>query len=310
MKKFVVFLFALTAGLWASAQETYHFADRDTCALYLDIYRPVEGAPTQLDSLDKPTIVYVFGGGFLTGERNGKWIQQWFRRLNENGYTVVSIDYRLGMKDYEVGKGIKGAIKASDRFLLSQQIGVEDLFSAVSFLSENAAELGIDPGNLVAAGSSAGAIICMAAEYEIVSGRTQGLPEGFNFKGVMSFAGAVISTSGAPEYRTAPCPTLLLHGTADEAVAYRKYNVGGRGIWGSDYLVDQWKKKDYQNYCIYRFQDRTHDVAAYMDYLWDLEQAFLEKNVIRGVVRTVDAVVDDKSLPSWGNISMDSIYRN
>ena len=107
----------------------------------------------------------------------------------------------------------------------------------------------------------------MAAEYEIVSGRTQGLPEGFNFKGVMSFAGAVISTSGAPEYRTAPCPTLLLHGTADEAVAYRKYNVGGRGIWGSDYLVDQWKKKDYQNYCIYRFQDRTHDVAAYMDYL-------------------------------------------
>ena len=308
MKKFVLFLALAITGLWAQAQETYHFADRDTCSLFLDIYRPTAGAPTKLDSLDKPTVIFVFGGGFISGQRNGEFIEQWFKRLNDNGYTVATIDYRLGMKGYKVGKGLSGAYKASEQFYKSQQMGVEDLFSAVSFIAANSEELGIDPDNLVVSGSSAGAIIAMSAEYEILCGRAAGLPEGFNFKGVMSFAGAVISISGAPDYPKAPCPTLLLHGTADQAVAYRKYGAVGRGIWGSDYIADQWERKGYKGYCFYRFEGRTHDVAAYMNYLWDLEEAFLEKNVIRGIPRTVDALVDDPSLPSWGNISMDSIY--
>lgn len=309
MKKIVLLLLVLCLGGAAQAQETYLFAERDTCSLYLDIYRPTEGSRTQLDSLAKPAIVYVFGGGFTMGERSGAFVRPWFKRLNDNGYTVVTIDYRLGMKDYRMGKGLHGAYKASEQFYASQQMGVEDLFSAVSFLAENRDNLGIDPDRLVVAGSSAGAIIALAAEYDIVCGRTAGLPEGFNFRGVMAFAGAVISLTGAPDYPVAPCPTLLLHGTSDEAVAYKRYGALGRGIWGSDFLSDQWDDKGYKGWCIYRFQDRTHDVAAYMDYLWDIEEAFLEKNVIRKNVRTIDAVVDDSSLPSWGNISMDNIYR-
>lgn len=308
MKKIIVF-FALCLGVVAQAQETYRFAERDTCSLYLDIYRPSEGAPTLLDGEPKPTILYVFGGGFIQGERNGTFIRPWFKRLNDNGYAVVSIDYRLGMKGYQVEKGLSGTFKASEQFHASQQIGVEDLFSAIRFLAENRDSLGIDTDRLVAAGSSAGAIISLAAEYDIVCGRTQGLPEGFQFKGVMAFAGAVISTSGAPEYPSAPCPTLLLHGTADKAVAYKHLNAFGRGIWGSDYLVDQWARKGFQGWCIYRFKDRTHDVAAYMDELWDIESAFLEKNVIQRKARTIDAEVDDRSLPSWGNFTLDNIYK-
>ncbi len=310
MKKFAFFIGLIFLGLSATAQETYMYAERDTCSLYMDIYRPSEGAATEWNGQAKPTIVYVFGGGFIGGERSGEFIQGWFQRLNDNGYAVVTIDYRLGMKGYKVGKGLSGAFKASDRFLLSQQVGVEDLFSAISFLNENSEELGIDCGNLVVAGSSAGAIIAQAAEYDIVCGRTEGLPEGFQFKGVMAFAGAVISTSGAPNYPSAPCPVLMLHGTADQAVAYTKYGVLGRGIWGSDFLADQWKKKNYKGWCIYRFKDRTHDVASYMNYLWDIEEAFLEKNVMQASGRTVDALVDDPALPSWGQVSMDSIYRN
>ena len=49
--------------------------------------------------------------------------------------------------------------------------------------------------------------------------RTAILPEGFRFKGVMSFAGAVMSTSGVPQYAAEPAPQLLFHGTADAAVA-------------------------------------------------------------------------------------------
>jgi len=315
MKKFLFFLLLFLPALQASAQtqslnpETYLFASKDTCSLYMDVYRPAPGAPTTYEGLPKPTVIYVFGGGFVTGERDGEFLRKWFKRLTDNGYGVVSIDYRLGMKGYRMGKGLSGAYKASDQFSFSQQLGVEDLFSAISFMAANAEELGIDTGNLVVSGSSAGAIISLAAEYEIVNGRTGTLPEGFNFKGVMSFAGGIISTSGAPEYKQAPCPTLLLHGTADQAVAYKKYGAVGRGLWGSDFLAAQWEKKGFGGWCIYRFKDRSHSVAAYMDYLWDIEQAFLEKNVIQGNTRTIDALVDDPSLPDWFNIGLDDIYR-
>lgn len=298
----IAVIFAFTM----EAQETYKFAERDTCSLYMDIFRPAQGAETTFQEIEKPTVMYVFGGGFVIGERTNETSLAWFQRLTGEGYKVVTIDYRLGMKDFEVGKGLSGAFKASDRFLLSQQVGVEDVFSAVSFLAAHP-ELGIDTGNMVIAGSSAGAIISMASAYDIACGRTEGLPEGFRFKGVMSFAGAVISTKGAPKYASAPCPLLMLHGTADKAVAYDHYGVLGRGIWGSSYMARLMSKKGW-NYCIYRFKDRSHDVAAYMNYLWPIEKEFLEQNVILGNHRTVDAMVDDPSLPVWGDLSLDDIY--
>ncbi|MBO4340111.1 MAG: carboxylesterase family protein [Bacteroidales bacterium] len=306
MKKIILLLTVLFAALAASAQETYRFAERDTCSLYLDIYRPAPGAPVVLDGKQKPTVMFVFGGGFIMGQRSDKFVLPWFDLLTGDGYTVVAIDYRLGMKGYKMGKGLSGAVKSSDRFLLSQQVGVEDVFSAVSFLAENR-DLGVDADNLVLAGSSAGAIISMASEYAVVSGETGGLPKGFNFKGVMSFAGAIISVTGAPRYKSAPCPTLMLHGTADKAVAYKHFGAFGRGIWGSSYLAEQFSKKGWEH-CIYRFKDRSHDVAAYMYWLWDIEKEFLEQNVIKGSKRSVDAVVDDPSLPTWGNISLNDIY--
>ena len=309
MKKLLFLLLLLLALGTARAQETYLFASRDTCDLYLDIFRPAPGAPTSYGDVQKPTILHVFGGGFVMGERSGAWIRNWARILNEEGYTVVTMDYRLGMKGYKMGKGLSGAYKASTRFLLSQEVGVEDVLSSIAYLIEHK-ELGIDTDNLVLAGSSAGAIITLATVQKFSNGEYGPLPEGFRLRGAMSFAGGIISTTGAPRFASAPCPVLLLHGTADPAVAYKRYGAGGRGIWGSDYLAAQWAKKGW-TYCIYRFKDRTHDVAAYHSVLWPLEKQFLEENVILQHARTVDAMVDDASLPSWPltQVSMDSIYR-
>lgn len=307
MKKlFFLLLFSL-ASLSLGAQDTYLFAQRDTCSLYLDVYDVTSGAETSYLGNPKPAVLFVFGGGFVSGERSSDFYQEWFKTLNDNGYAVVTIDYRLGMKGYKVGKGISGLLKAADRFKLSQDIAVEDVFSAVDFLWRNREEVGIDPDNLVIAGSSAGAITALAAEYAIVNGEAKGLPEGFNFKGVMSFAGGIMSDKGAPKFKAEPCPILFLHGTADGAVAYNKLGALGKGIWGSNYLVKQLDKMGAE-YCIYRFTGRTHDVAAYMQACWSLEKDFLEKNVTQGAHRVVDAVVDDASLPSWGNITTDDIY--
>ena len=309
MKKLAFFLLTAVLGLSLQAQETYRFAQRDTCDLYLDIFRASEGSETTFQGKEKPTVMFVFGGGFVAGARANTFSKTWFSHLNEEGYNLVTIDYRLGMKGFKIKTNLSGAIKASDRFLLAQQVGVEDVFSAISFLAENP-DLGIDVNNLVIAGSSAGAIISLACEYNIVNGNTEGLPAGFNFKGVMSFAGGIISTSGAPKFSSAPCPILMLHGTADQAVAYKHLGAFSRGIWGSSWLAAKFAKKGWEH-CIYRFKDRTHDVAAYMNFIWPIEKEFLEQNVILGNHRSIDATVDDPSLPSWSwsSVSLNGIYK-
>ena len=273
MKRIILIAVAILLGINAVAQETVCFVQRDTCDLYMDIWRADAGSVTAIDSLAKPTVMYVFGGGFIRGKRNDPFVIKWFKHLNSQGYSVVSIDYRLGMKGYKVGKGLSGAYKASEQFLKSQQMGVEDVFSAVSYLEAHP-ELGIDANNLVVSGSS---------------------------------AGAIISITGAPKFKQAPCPLLLFHGTADQAVAYKSFGAFGRGVWGSSYIAGKLQKKGWQC-CIYRFTDRSHAVAAYMDFLWPYEEAFLEKVTV-GADYNVDAEVDDKSLPSWFNISMKDIYK-
>ena len=45
MKKIALFLILMLIGLHTTgAQETYRFAQRDTCDLYLDVFRPAEGS--------------------------------------------------------------------------------------------------------------------------------------------------------------------------------------------------------------------------------------------------------------------------
>lgn len=283
--------------------ETYRYASRDTCDLYLDIHRPSQAS-------DKPAILYVFGGGFIMGARNDAYMSGWFRRLTENGYPVVAIDYRLGMKGQTVEKGLRGAAKAAGAFARSQQMGVEDVFSAIAYLARHP-ELGIDTRRLVIAGSSAGAIIALAATLATANGTAPEVPEDFRFMGLMSFAGAIISIHGAPVFRQVPCPMLLLHGTKDKAVAYHHYGAFGMGMWGSSYFASRFKKKGWP-YSIWRFEDKGHDVAAYMDHVWPIEQAFLEQNVLQGLPCRVDTLVNDPSLPvweEWGNASFDGFYK-
>ena len=42
---------------------------------------------------------------------------------------------------------------------------------------------------------------------------------------------------------------------------------------------------------------------------WPLQKRFLEENVIKGVRRSVDAMVDDPSMPKWFSVSLDDIYK-
>ena len=268
---------------------TYMYVQRDTCDLYLDIYSPAPGSETSIDGVRKPIILFMFGGGFITGTRDDESYNKWFRMLTDNGYGVVSIDYRLGLKGSK-----KVGIAQVNVLDNAIHMAVEDLFSATSFIIDNASELGIDPSNIVVSGSSAGAISVMQAEYEI-SNRTAWadvLPEGYNYAGVMSFSGAILSREGKIDFKEHPCPVMMLHGTIDQLVPYRQIAFFNLGFFGAGKIVERLAKFGC-NYNMFHFVDYGHEVAGSMDTTFDLQTKFLENNVMQGKKRIIEAWISD-----------------
>ena len=191
-------------------------------------------------------------------------------------------------------------------------MAVEDLFSATNFIIDNADQLGVDPENIVISGSSAGAISVMQAEYEIAN-RTQWasvLPQNFNYAGVMSFSGAILSRKGKVKYETAPCPTLMLHGTADKLVPYKQIAFFNLGFFGGGKLVERFKKFGY-NYNMYHFVDYGHEIAGSMSTTVDLQIKFLENNVMQKKNRIVETWIEDPNVyKGSGPQSRNELYGN
>jgi predicted esterase len=310
MKRFL--LIALTLLLAATAsfaqnKTTYKVAQRDTCDLYMDVYEPV-AIPG--DTLDRPTVLFVFGGGFIMGQRDDPWVLPWFKLLNENGYRVVSVDYRLGLKGIRMRFDLFHLIQSANYTKDAVDMGVEDVFASVRYLADHAEELGVDMDNIVISGSSAGAMISLSCELEACNrtARAEILPEGFHFAGVMSFAGAIMSDSGKPEYQRRPCPQLLIHGTKDGAVAYDKIGFGRWGMFGSSYLVEKVLAPAGYPYQIYRYVGHSHDMAANMLANWPEEKRFLEVSVMGRQPLVIDCTVDDPTMPVWQSVTLDDIY--
>lgn len=304
----------LCGWLQASAQTslltpdgTYMYERRDTCDLYLDVYDPADGSETTYMGIEKPTVIFMFGGGFIQGTRDNESYNSWFRMLTENGYRVISIDYRLGMKG-----STKVGIAQANVLDKAIHMAVEDLFSATNFILDNSDQFGVSADNIVISGSSAGAISVMQAEYEIAN-RTPWasvLPEGFNYAGVMSFSGAILSREGLVDYKTYPCPTLMLHGTADRLVPYKQIKVLKLGFFGGGKLVKRFQKFGY-NYNMYHFTDYGHEIAGSMSTTLDLQLKFLECNVMQKKMRIVEAWISDPDV--WkgaGPQSRKELYGN
>ena len=283
------------------------FVQRDTCDLFMDVYNPAARSVTVVDGKEKPTIIFMFGGGFIRGTRDDNGYHGWFRTMTDNGYRVISIDYRLGLKGSEK-VGI-AQVNALDNAI---HMAVEDLFSATKYIIDNAPQLSVDPDNIVISGSSAGAISVMQAEYEIANGTewADALPKGFNYAGVMSFSGAILSREGKIDFKTATCPVMMLHGTADKLVPYEQIKVFNLGFFGGGKLVERFRKYGL-NYNMFHFVDYGHEIAGSMGTTTDLQFKFLEKNVMQGKKRIVEAWIDDPDV--WkgsGPQSRKDLYGN
>ena len=277
------------------ADTTVLYATKDTSKLLMDIYYPVEGSQTTYKGKEKPVILYIFGGGFAVGERDAVLQLRWYKKLIENGFRVVAIDYRLGLKDILKSKISKGKIMGKLKESLA--MGIEDLYTATQYLIDNGEALGIDPDNLILSGSSAGAMMSLQADYELCNRDRFDvpLPEGFRYKGIMSFSGGIYSKEGKPDFKETPAPTLLLHGIDDRIVNYKKMQFFNVGFFGSSAVAKRFAKYK-TNYSIYRYEDCGHEIAASFGQTLDEQLDFIYENVMEGKRKVVDAVMIDPNI--------------
>ena len=250
-----IILSVISAMLMVSAfavnKSTYAFAEKDGQILKLDVYMPEDTLK------EHPCLVFAFGGGFKMGSRDEASYQKFLTEMAKNGIVGVSIDYRLGLKD----KKIKNLIQLAKILENSVNMAVEDMASAVKFVLENATELKVNPKQIMLSGSSAGAITSLQTDYYLCNSRIKELPEDFRFAGVISFAGAVASFGEKLEYKKQPAPVLFMHGTKDELVTYNKQVVLKRGMYGSNYLIENLWVKNNWPYMALRFRNFGHEVA-------------------------------------------------
>ena len=244
-------------------KQTYTYTKRDSQSLKLDVYSTYTGEV-------QPCLMFVFGGGFKEGTRDAEIYSDYFNYFANKGFTVVSIDYRLGMEGEKAPSMFNYKPIAQ-----SIELAVEDLYTATHFLLEHAYEINIDTTQIIISGSSAGAIAVLQADYEkrnsFESSKT--LSSKFQYAGVIAFSGSIFSREGAPTYTIAPAPTLLFHGSADKLVPYNNTRFFNIGMFGSNTLAKEFRKNEYP-YLFYSMEGNGHEVAEYpmTDFLPEIEQ--------------------------------------
>ena len=213
------------------------FANPDNQHLQVNLAQPKDGQGPF------PAVVCIHGGGFRAGKREG--YDKLLLTLAQHGYVAISVTYRLAPA-YQF------------------PAAVHDCKAAIRWLRANAARYHVDPAHIGAMGGSAGGHL--AQFLGVTAGVPQFEGEGHleqssavscvvNFFGPSDFTksydksvdakevlplflGGDLSTKrkehiiASPLYWVTPnaAPTLCLHGTADEYVAYEQ------AIWIVDKL--------------------------------------------------------------------------
>ena len=264
---------------------TFVYAQKDNSDLKLDKYRLKNTTNIQ------PCIFFMFGGGFTNGERDDKGYDNYFNYLTQQGYTVISIDYRLGLSGGKQNVGISNYKPLQNAI----NMAVEDLFSATAFAIQQAAEWEIDTSKFVITGSSAGAISVMQAEYENRNKYPSSaiLPENFHYAGVISFSGAIFRTDGGLKWQTTPCPIMMFHGDADKIVPYKRIAIFKLGFFGSKHIANNLQKNKFP-YWFVSFKSAAHEVATVM---MDERQTevleFIQRFVLNGEKTQIEMNIDE-----------------
>lgn len=308
MKKTWILLAILSFGgaiSIAQTKETHAFAERDS-TLYLDVHQPVAKRE------DKAAVIAVFGGGFFLGARDDHYQLALADSLTHRGYTVISIDYRLGLKDSLMVADHNSLFKFTDLFQYCIDIATEDCADAVAWTCAHAAELDIDPGKIVLTGNSAGAITILQLDYCRANHLplAAALPEGWKPAAVIPYAGGVLCKKKDLKYDTPPAPTLLMHGTKDKIVAYKKFGIPfNKKLFGSKSIDKTMNQQNIPHWFI-RFEGIGHEVASWFPGSVDLFCSFADQ-ALKGHSSSLDATMTDSLLQPtrWTNMTLRELYQ-
>lgn len=211
-------------------EEGIEYSNPDGQHLKLNMARPKDATGPL------PAVVCIHGGGFRAGSRDG--YNDLCKRLAERGYVAVTVSYRL-----------------SPKYVFPA--AVHDVKAAVRFLRANAGKYAIDPDRIASLGGSAGANLAMmlgvtgdvkelegeggnpeqssrvacVVEYFGPTNFLESYAKSVDAKDVLPlyFGGDLKDKRrenilGSPLYWVTPlsAPTLIIHGTADEYVAFEQ----------------------------------------------------------------------------------------
>ena len=194
---------ASTLGL-GYGQATW-FGDAAASPLTLDLYQPAGDTSTE-----RPAIVWLHGGGFMSGTSANPNIVTLATAFARRGWVCVSINYRL-RSAAEVAADELGTITDA----------VHDARAAVRWLRANETLYGIDTTRIAIGGASAGAITSLGVAYAQSLGEgTSGSP-GYSsgVSAVVDFWGSLPGTWDTVMGAGEP-PLIIIHGTADATVPY------------------------------------------------------------------------------------------
>ena len=307
MKKFLLLTTICFSIFFAAAQSktTYPFVERDS-TLYLDVHRPA------VARADKAAVISVFGGGFIVGKRDDSYQSGLADSLTQRGFTVINIDYRLGLKDSVMVASHSRLFDIDDLFQYCIDIATEDCAAAVNWVVAHAKEIDIDPTKIALTGSSAGAITVLQLDYCRANNLPQAsaLPEEWKPIAVIPYAGGVMCKKKYLRYQTDPAPTLLLHGTKDKIVNYKGFGLPFHSkLHGSKTIDKKMRRQDIPHWFI-RFEGIGHEVASWFPGSVDLFCAFVDQ-CLAGRVSSLDATMTDSKLQptEWTTMGLMDIYK-
>ena len=216
------------ASKYGSAELDLTYCSPNEQPQKLDIYYPASGGPW-------PVVFYVHGGSWMEGDKaeGAGW-----RGLNDLGYLVVSVNYRMA---------------AEGKF----PVMIEDVKCALRFLRAHAAEFNLDPEHIATIGASAGGHLVSLlgtadesagwdeGEYADQSSRVQAvvsmsgmydftvkIPSGIG--SAIYYAFGALAGKGSPEMLAASPvthidandpPFLILHGTSDGVIPVEQAEI-------------------------------------------------------------------------------------
>jgi hypothetical protein len=207
--------------------------------LLMDVYTPVGDF-----SEFRPVIIWVFGGAFISGERED--MASYCEQFAKLGYVTATIDYRI----WDLAGGFPDSTDAMNVAIMA----MGDLKASIRHMRQSFDEgnpYGIDPENIIVGGLSAGSITTLLAGvvdesdnlndffnqlidanggYEGNSGDEVNQSYSSEILAMINLSGAVYDTSWIDVNDP---PIISFHGTADQTV---KFNYGYASVLNFDII--------------------------------------------------------------------------